>query len=157
MYLLKHLSSQYSLFCIRYSHSTMYLLKLKIAVYNVKYTIFTFHHVSIKTSSKIFAYVFGRTFTFHHVSIKTRWLWSTERSSHIFTFHHVSIKTRQCTFYGCITMWFTFHHVSIKTMNHITPVWFCKYSHSTMYLLKLFSPLFLKHPPLGIHIPPCIY
>ena len=54
-----------------YSHSTMYLLKLKLPRIGSENSIFTFHHVSIKTTSRNIILLEYIKFTFHHVSIKT--------------------------------------------------------------------------------------
>ena len=50
----------------------MYLLKqLQIREYIEKMTVFTFHHVSIKTKKRQIINGRRNVFTFHHVSIKT--------------------------------------------------------------------------------------
>ena len=55
-----------------YLHSTMYLLKHKTEKLDeVRKILFTFHHVSIKTSVEIEDVSAVIEFTFHHVSIKT--------------------------------------------------------------------------------------
>ena len=79
----------------------------------------------------------GRSvFTFHHVSIKTRVLQKIKTLLLAFTFHHVSIKT-------CSTMSFcststdshsTMYLLKLNIYNSRFAPW--KDSHSTMYLLK---------------------
>ena len=56
------------------SHSTMYLLKLKISNTCLIKNLFTFHHVSIKTKFIAFPFLSYSIFTFHHVSIKTTYI-----------------------------------------------------------------------------------
>ncbi len=103
----------------------------------------------------------GEKFTFHHVSIKTHLTQSTidisNQHSHStmyllkpkrqyawfcgfeFTFHHVSIKTKIANMFGSIVSLFTFHHVSIKTHSSHKVKQCFQDSHSTMYLLKLYT------------------
>ena len=124
-------------FLCTYSHSTMYLLKLKHKEYNRCPFLFTFHHVSIKTnvinsrlhpipdshstmyllkrSSKIFANVFGNTFTFHHVSIKTK-------------VRLLTMKKRLTNSHSTMYL--------LKQIQYLSKLHDDLDSHSTMYLLK---------------------
>ena len=138
------------------SHSTMYLLKPDTRYLCELCVIFTFHHVSIKTIRSLQPFIVSSTFTFHHVSIKT-------------------LTVFIGSVYPCS---FTFHHVSIKTRSRILQEPSIRHSHSTMYLLKLYSftssrannlyshsTMYLLKPhqrrstkkEQRIHIPPCIY
>ena len=75
-------------------------------------------------------------FTFHYVSIKTTTPEYFDKHFALFTFHYVSIKTPACLLSWFYMPSFTFHYVSIKT-EVIMPV--ClneKTLHSTMSLLK---------------------
>ena len=115
----------------------MYLLKLQcIAVIICSHSLFTFHHVSIKTSFLIVKDVCSFVFTFHHVSIKTNITHLEHIQYIVFTFHHVSIKTRRTWENKKARKVFTFHHVSIKTASEIEVTTESTNSHSTMYLLK---------------------
>ncbi len=99
--------------------------------------VFTFHYVSIKTSSFKTFFIYALSFTFHYVSIKTQYWWLHQAAGRKFTFHYVSIKTsnmRKCLKFQ---MSFTFHYVSIKTQVCPNTVISDKNLHSTMYLLKL--------------------
>ena len=120
----------------RNSHSTMYLLKRVDGSY--RYVVknkFTFHHVSIKTTSQYINEQLLNSFTFHHVSIKTTSSTLYFNAPATFTFHHVSIKTVYGSFGDGLPIEFTFHHVSIKT----------------------WADIFAKRNTFLIHIPPCIY
>ena len=117
------------------SHSTMYLLKPVTLVHTIDGGKFTFHHVSIKTTSVPIFLNVVTTFTFHHVSIKTDFI-----ISHL-KFHFYShstmylLKPSTACFIAVTSARFTFHHVSIKT--HTISL--------TGYVIII------------IHIPPCIY
>ena len=62
---------------------------------NGSFTVFTFHHVSIKTAPEEEPEPDANEFTFHHVSIKTPFSYICNYYTILFTFHHVSIKTCQ--------------------------------------------------------------
>ena len=78
MYLLKLDIVTDTIYELTHSHSTMYLLKpMPTNEYNAKVSLFTFHHVSIKTYTFKCAGKGTVLFTFHHVSIKTSCVTST--------------------------------------------------------------------------------
>ena len=62
------------------------------------------------------------------------------RVSYIFTFHNVSIKTYPISRSTSTMVSFTFHNVSIKTFMTFVPYLLSSYLHSTMFLLKRYSP-----------------
>ena len=130
-------------------------------------SLFTFHHVSIKTFNKWICKRCGYSFTFHHVSIKTQnsclqhpvhnhshstmYLLKLNVQKHLIAMHHDShstmylLKPKDKSISCTIVFSFTFHHVSIKTQNHPEDDVDYTNSHSTMYLLKLLgdiSPFF---------------
>ena len=61
----------------------------------LKNKLFTFHYVSIKTSSDRLQLSLSVIFTFHYVSIKTEFFIPYVTLATAFTFHYVSIKTQQ--------------------------------------------------------------
>ena len=130
-----HLSLLLILFL--HSHSTMYLLKHEELQNAILFPWFTFHHVSIKTTTFCVHYCHRIRFTFHHVSIKTIFWLLFIISTLSFTFHHVSIKTGACFInkkmqaYSHSTMYL------LKPVSPVTMSYFFWHSHSTMYLLKL--------------------
>ena len=74
MYLLKRRYPAHGSTAMTNSHSTMYLLKPSAPIFSFSFEpSFTFHHVSIKTTSFLSKFYKTGIFTFHHVSIKTRW------------------------------------------------------------------------------------
>ncbi len=114
MYLLKPVNPfSISLFAF-YLHSTMYLLKLYF-LNNTKHcsSLFTFHHVSIKT------------YTGFRQIARLKYLHSTM----------YLLKRGIPEKYGGISI-FTFHHVSIKTRMYRKRSQRERNLHSTMYLLK---------------------
>ena len=138
----------------------MYLLKQnRKNSWKICGCLFTFHHVSIKTTVSLYIDISILLFTFHHVSIKTLMetkMGTSYDNSHStmyllkpmdksisctivfsFTFHHVSIKTHMDRNMTCIYILFTVHHVSIKTLPNLSSGYSVNNSHSTMYLLKL--------------------
>ena len=129
----------------------MFLLKPRQrdwAVENPEY--FTFHNVSINTAAARKKAEEALFFTFHNVSIKTfsdRPLCCLPQT---FTFHNVSIKT--FFWFRCFLCWFpfTFHNVSIKTTLCTASRWASMPLHSTMFLLKHSSSVFVwvLDPPL---------
>ena len=64
---------------------------------------------------------------------------TADQSLRQFTFHYVSIKTKIPAPVYFVLYKFTFHHVSIKTIRKLHNVTQQEYSHSTMYLLKLYN------------------
>mgnify|MGYP001651091187 CR=1 FL=1 len=115
----------------------MYLLKhTPFDLFLVTAIVFTFHHVSIKTTALPFESLPVYLFTFHHVSIKTVDICAIFPLKLIFTFHHVSIKTNSFKVLNPLSFKFTFHHVSIKTLSVLLSLQPVPHSHSTMYLLK---------------------
>ena len=157
MYLLKPFRYSQQLLKYLYSHSTMYLLKrISITSAYRNKVLFTFHHVSIKTLvAKHYCKVII-SFTFHHVSIKTKTYACCCVFNKSFTFHHVSIKTYKTAKadyekkYSHSTMYL------LKLRRSSAALSLNTYSHSTMYLLKLIFCAGLMIV-FVIHIPPCIY
>ena len=77
-----------------HSHSTMYLLKQYIALFRVVNEIYSHSTMYLlKPGSTALVRVTISIFTFHHVSIKTKHVYAYEYKTPKFTFHHVSIKT----------------------------------------------------------------
>ena len=114
MYLLKLFQRNHINHWLLYLHSTMYLLKLVLGYFSTNIAKFTFHYVSIKTTSQLsYRKIFAR-----------------------FTFHYVSIKTYLCCIHCIYNYIFTFHYVSIKTFCNIKGFRIKINLHSTMYLLK---------------------
>ena len=119
-------------------------------------TLFTFHHVSIKTVQKVLPLL---NVMYSH---STMYLLKRYKQDEIvalkktFTFHHVSIKTTAQRQLHQTPSTFTFHHVSIKTLTQCVTIPLLYYSHSTMYLLKPTTADGL-HNFVRIHNPPCIY
>ncbi len=133
MYLLKLSCYQSKRSAHRYLHSTMYLLKRNSFWYFNLKTLFTFHHVSIKTCKplaqvQVVGYLHS---TMYLLKLRCH---NASKFLKRFTFHHVSIKTTD---------------VRVERLQDIN-------LHSTMYLLKPAAciPLLLPHV---IYIPPCIY
>ena len=115
MYLLKRTAEWSFLPVLYYSHSTMYLLKL-----------ICWGYVDTLINSHSTMYL-----------LKPSVSCTSSSSTSKFTFHHVSIKTFKRFSISLVKKSFTFHHVSIKTEMGSTTDTNKRYSHSTMYLLKL--------------------
>ena len=109
-------------------------------------SLFTFHHVSIKTSYDLLYKEPGTTFTFHHVSIKTFNIHQQRNihpNSHSTMYllkpqkpinHHINVINSHSTMYLL-----KLDPVTVRSVTF-------PHSHSTMYLLKLntFKELSIK-------------
>ena len=60
----------------------------------------------------------GLSFTFHYVSIKSTSEYTPSISLTVFTFHYVSIKSDTALTKNHVQQSFTFHYVSIKSWAH---------------------------------------
>ena len=76
-----------------YLHSTMYLLNPLALLGVIVSNIFTFHYVSIKSTTPTKEGDEDEGFTFHYVSIKSIGARNMSGTESQFTFHYVSIKS----------------------------------------------------------------
>ena len=117
---------------------------------------FTFHNVSINTSTDYEVILCTNKFTFHNVSINTRFHFSTLRCT-CYLHSTMFLLIQGCKYLTPFENEFTFHNVSINTMPLDSLKTKYPYLHSTMFLLIQSAEKLAKLLKKLIYIPQCFY
>ena len=129
----------------------MSLLKLK-GIHHLMIRLHTLHStMSLLKPDPLESDPVPGDFTFHYVSIKTSSGVAPSSPSVSFTFHYVSIKTKSRLQLTAVEPFFTFHYVSIKTLLKPITCMRCMTLHSTMSLLKPRSRSGIRRHDIPLH------